>query len=105
MTRFRKRLTAEQLMEINEKFINDAQNLEPIEQSKDNDDDDKKNPLTNKGTLIVDATCAPSQIKYPRDHEHLSEGRKKLEGIPANLTTVSAFVIIHSPRRLLQRFP
>lgn len=40
MTRFRKRLTAERLMEINEKFINDAQNLEPIKQSKDKDDDD-----------------------------------------------------------------
>lgn len=81
MTRFRKRLTAERLMEINEKFINDAQDLEPIEQNKDKDDDDKKNPPTNKGTLIVDATCAPSQIKYPRDHELLSEGREKLERI------------------------
>lgn len=35
----------------------------------------------NQGTLIVDATCAPSQIKYPRDMELLNEGREKLKKI------------------------
>ncbi len=33
---------------------------------------------TNKGILIVDVTCAPPQIKYPRDVELLNEAREKL---------------------------
>lgn len=33
----------------------------------------------NAGTLILDATCAPQQIKYPQDFELLNEAREKLE--------------------------
>jgi len=38
-------------------------------------------PPANKGTIIVDATCAPSQIKYPSNVELLNEAREKLETI------------------------
>ena len=52
------------------------------EDHKDDDkDDDKPQTPSNKGTLIVDATCALSQIKYPRDVELLNEAREKLEKI------------------------
>jgi IS5 family transposase len=44
-------------------------------------DDDKPQPPSNKGTLIVDASCSPSQIKYPRDVELLNEALEKLEKI------------------------
>jgi hypothetical protein len=37
--------------------------------------------ITNSGTLILDATCAPSNIRYPQDYSLLNEGRKKLEKI------------------------
>ena len=33
----------------------------------------------NKGTLILDATCAPSDIAYPTDINLLNEAREKLE--------------------------
>jgi hypothetical protein len=33
----------------------------------------------NAGTMIVDATCAPSYIKYPQDTELLEEARRKTE--------------------------
>ncbi len=33
----------------------------------------------NEGTLILDATCAPQNIKYPQDIELLNESREKLE--------------------------
>lgn len=47
---------------------------------KENNDDDKRNqPSKNRGTMIVDTTCAPSQIKYPRDAELLNEAREKLD--------------------------
>ncbi len=31
--------------------------------------------------MIVDATCAPSNIEYPQDTALLNEGREKLEKI------------------------
>lgn len=35
----------------------------------------------NSGTLIIDATCAPSYIRYPQDFSLLNEAREKLEDI------------------------
>jgi len=70
MVYFRKRLTPEILGEINEMIINKAQS---------GDDSDNGEPPANNGTLIVDATCAPSQIKYPQDTELLNEARKNTE--------------------------
>jgi IS5 family transposase len=72
MVYFRKRLTPEILGEINEMIINKAQT---------GDDSDNEEPPANNGTLIVDATCAPSQIKYPQDTELLNEARKNTESM------------------------
>lgn len=33
----------------------------------------------NSGTMIIDATCAPQNIKYPQDINLLNEAREKLE--------------------------
>lgn len=35
----------------------------------------------NKGTLTLDATCAPAHIRYPQDISLLNEGREFLEGM------------------------
>ena len=35
----------------------------------------------NMGTLILDATCSPSNIRYPQDFSLLNEDREHLEGI------------------------
>ena len=50
------------------------------------DEENRKNdPPTdgsaNRGTLMIDATCAPADIRYPTDLGLLNEGREKLEGI------------------------
>jgi hypothetical protein len=42
---------------------------------------DDEPPSNNKGTLIVDATCAPSYIKYPQDTDLLEQARLKTEKI------------------------
>ena len=34
-----------------------------------------------KGTLMLDATCAPSNIRYPQNFSLLNEAREKLETI------------------------
>ena len=59
----RKRLTPEVLGEINEMIVRDAKERQVKEaESKDDDDDSDGQPGTggNSGTMIVDATCAPS---------------------------------------------
>jgi IS5 family transposase len=83
MVYFRKRLTPEILGEINELIIRKAQEKPKT----DKDDDDKPEPPCNKGTLIVDATCAPSQIKYPQDTGILNEARENTERIISELHT------------------
>lgn len=56
MVYFRKRLTPEILVEINEMILSTVK-LE---------NDDHKDG-GNSGTIIVDATCAPTHIRYPQD--------------------------------------
>ena len=73
MVYFRKRLTPEILGEINELIIAKAGKQEDLPP----DDDDDAPP--NDGTLIVDATCAPQNIRYPQDTSLLNEARENLE--------------------------
>ncbi|MCF1684746.1 transposase [Tetragenococcus halophilus] len=73
MVHFHERLDEVTLIEINEKIL--AYNKK---------DDDDKTPLTggsNSGTLTLDATCAPQNIKYPTDTELLNDARKHAEKI------------------------
>ncbi len=84
MVHFRKRLSADILKEVNDLII---------EKSKADDeshnDDDKGNcsgegeakESENKGTLIVDATCAPEDIRFLHDVTLLDEARRKTERI------------------------
>jgi len=73
MVYFRKRLTPEILGEINEMILGTVQKETPHE-----DDDDRGNG-GNRGTMIVDATCAPSNIRYPQDASLLNEARENAE--------------------------
>ncbi|MDD6489164.1 MAG: transposase [Clostridia bacterium] len=78
MVYFRKRLTAEIIGEINEMIIEKEQSKEDKTSSDDNDDNDNHK---NSGTMIVDATCAPSQIAYPQDTSVLNQARESTEKI------------------------
>ncbi len=40
-----------------------------------------KNHQNRKGTLILDATCAPQSISFPQDINLLNEARENLEHI------------------------
>ena len=48
-----------------------------IQEAQPNDDDNDNDG--NGGTMIVDATCAPSQIRYPQDVSLLNEARENAE--------------------------
>ena len=77
MVYFRKRLTPEILGEINELII--AKAVRKDESYNDNDDDSDESEPPNSGSLIVDATCAPQNIRYPQDTSLLNEARENLE--------------------------
>ena len=86
MVYFRKRLTPEVLGEINEMILRDAKarQQEADTQQKDDNDNDVNPPTgggSNSGTLIVDATCAPSEIRFPQDVSLLDEARENAEQI------------------------
>lgn len=99
---FRKRISSEMLIEANEYMLETAIAKDDDSKGPDNNDDDNhkgsgsdqdkdqdKDPEVqenadkpaNKGTLIIDATCAPSNIRYPQDFSLLNEAREKLEAI------------------------
>lgn len=100
MVHFRKRLGTEALKDINKEICLAARKAE----KKRNDDDNKPEPPSgsqepeesnnperkassfitypvNQGKLILDATCAPADIRFPTDISLLNKAREKLEDI------------------------
>ena len=63
---FRKRILAEVLIEANEYLLDYKDDLAPSSEGKTSDDGTTKEDI-NKGTLTLDATCAPANIRYPQD--------------------------------------
>lgn len=72
------------LMEVNEYLLahkdDDKDDHTPPSGGKTNDDGTAKED-THKGTLTLDATCAPANIRYPQDISILNETREKLENM------------------------
>ena len=95
MTNFRKRITAEMMNEINEAIYlaTNAKKKEQTENKSSNDNNDQANTdnnndtnekhnekePSNKGKLLLDATCAPADIRFPTDISLLNEAREKLD--------------------------
>ena len=92
MVHFRTRMPIEFLQEVNEMIINSEQVTE------EDDNDDKPTGSTgvnedesienrrgeskeNQGSLLIDATCNPADIRYPTDISILNEAREKTEHI------------------------
>lgn len=73
MVHFRKRLGREDLNWVQERIAQRSQNRQDKPKDKD--------PPQNDGRLIVDATVAPADIKYPTDVNLLNEAREKTEAI------------------------
>ncbi len=79
---FRKRITIEILNEANEYMLehnDDGRPMPPVSGSTDGDAPQEE--PANEGTLIIDASCAPVNIRYPQDISLLNEAREKLEHI------------------------
>lgn len=86
LTLFRKRITPEMLSEINDYIIGrkkkeDDDENDPQGGSTNGEESADSEEKTNEGTLILDATCVPSDIRFPTDVSLLNEGRECLECI------------------------
>ena len=97
MTYFRKRFDTDLINDLNERIVRDQQKKESDKHSKndppnkgggsggapsDESTKAKKEKTTyHQGKLLLDATCAPSDIAYPTDVGLLNAAREKLEGI------------------------
>ena len=79
---FRKRITMEMIMEANESVLSrkDERKGPPSAGSSGEGQNPEKEP-GNKGTLTLDATCAPAHIRYPQDISLLNEAGEYLEGM------------------------
>jgi IS5 family transposase len=85
MTWFRERITPEMLSEVNDYVIGRKKvkaEKEPGSDDDNHDDADSEGGGPgNRGTLILDATCVPQNIRFPTDASLLNEGRELLEGM------------------------
>ena len=76
MTHFRKRFNAQDIKDIDELLHSATQ-----KKSDDSNDDFDDEPPSNKGSIIVDASCVPADIHYPTDLGLLNKAREKTEKI------------------------
>jgi hypothetical protein len=76
MLEFRKRFSEDVISEINERIF-----MPKPPKDKDDGDDDGNSGPPNKGTIILDATCTPANIKYPQDINLCNEAREKTEAM------------------------
>ncbi len=74
---FRKRLGKDFLVRVNEIFLKKANSTHAHAEDK------PESPAANgnMGTMILDATCSPSNIRFPQDFSPLNEARVKLDAM------------------------
>jgi len=103
---FRKRLSLEFVGRINEAIVLRSEDkpceAETQKQSDahqtEQDDDDDADPPPNQGQLILDASCAPADIRYPTDLSLLNEAREGTEAIIDALYEHVRTIVPHQPR-------
>jgi transposase, IS5 family len=89
LVHFRKRLGLELVGQVNEAVVQqmlgvtevspDAQRTASSESAPESERHDDEPPSSNQGQLILDATCAPADIRYPTDLSLLNEARENSE--------------------------
>jgi transposase, IS5 family len=86
LVHFRKRLGLELIAEVNEAVVRsmlvsapETPEAKPSGEESANSANNDDDPPPNQGQLILDATCAPADIRYPTDLGLLNEARKASE--------------------------
>ena len=97
---FRKRFDSDILIKINDIMIQRAMKKTSSESKSDDDDDTPDED--NHGKLIIDATCVPSDIRFPTDLNLLNEAREKAERI-IDVLYESVKAVLKKPRTYRQK--
>lgn len=87
MVHFRKRLGPRILAEVNELVLQKTRSQAEVQKPKDPSSGGKV--PDNKGQLIVDATCAPQDVRFPNDVGLLNEAREKTDRMIDTLIAAS----------------
>jgi transposase, IS5 family len=101
---FRKRLTLELVGRINEAVVlpsdeqHPGQAQTPTDVGHSTQDADDDEPPPNQGQLILDASCAPGDIRYPTDLSLLNEAREGTEAVIDALYEQVRETVQHKPR-------
>ena len=96
MVHFRKRFPAEVINEINlymhgvSAGMKGPEEISESEEAAEETAEEAHDPTTNKGKLLLDATCAPADIRYPSDISLLNEARENLEDMIDELWHLTA---------------
>jgi transposase, IS5 family len=80
MVHFRKRIGKDLLVSINERICREKKK-ESVDTNKDNDTDSTDKNTPKSGKLIIDATCAPEDMRHPNDVLLLNESRELTERV------------------------
>ena len=78
---FRKRISADLLAQVNESLLFQEKSEELSQEDDTDPSDDDNAPPMNQGQLVLDATCAPADIRYPTDLNLLNQAREVSEEI------------------------
>jgi len=93
LVHFRKRFSLEELNRLNEEIVRRGLSLTRDDDGDDDDaggsaqvsdaqgDEEASVRRPNRGKLLMDATCAPGDIRYPTDIDLLNEAREKSEAM------------------------
>jgi hypothetical protein len=103
LVHFRKRLTLELVGRVNEAVVLETDEPGTAQAQIDADkreqeEDDDADPPANQGQLIIDASCAPADIRYPTDVSLLNEAREATEAILDALYDQVRAVVQPKPR-------
>ena len=111
MVHFRKRLSVELVGQVNEAVVesylqqggedNEGGEAEQAETSQCDEEDNE--PPPNRGKLLLDATCAPADIRYPTDFGLLNQAREASEAILDALYEPVREVVALKPRTYRRR--
>ena len=114
MVHFRKRIDMTMVAGINESLVNarrdavEAESTEanskgsPLEGESEESEDRDDEPPGNSGQLLVDATCAPADIRYPTDLKLLNEARAWSERLIDDLYDTLKPTKLNKPRTYRQ---
>lgn len=79
MVFFRQRFPPAAMAKINEAIIGAGKGTLPPSAPTDSDRQDSPDQKSNEGTLLLDATCAPANVRFPTDAGLLNDAREASE--------------------------